>query len=749
MGKISFRESFSKDLGILLPSITAGLVNGILIVIFQSAYAALIFSGPLSEFAARGMGVMLFGAFAMGSIIALTSAFQSTVTAPQDAPTAILAIVAGSIAGSGVGLAGESLFITVVAAIALTALVTGVSFLLLGWFQLGNLVRFIPYPVVGGFLAGTGWVLVKGALGIIAGEKLTIKSIPVFLQTEMLLKWLPGLFFAVLLLVLMRKFRHFFTMPGAILVAFVSFYLILLLTGTPVSHAGEEGWLMDQFRGGAVYSPLMTQDTTQIHWDSIWQQYGDLGSITIISIISLLLNASGLELIARREIDLNRELRASGLANLASAIGGSSVGYMSLSLTALSHRIGSRSRISGLVSAGICGATLLFGWALPSYFPRPLLAGLLIYLGLTFLVEWLYNAWFKLPRIEYVLVILILMVIIIFGFLPGMAVGTAVAIVLFVINYSRIDVVKHVLTGENFQSNVDRPSQDAQLLKKHGNTLYVMQLQGFLFFGTANNILATVRVRALNAPLPSLRYVLLDFRLVTGLDSSALNSFEKLKMLAQSQSFTLIFTNLSEIMKRQLAAANIAEDDQTVIYFDDLDYGMEWVEEKMLHHFPDEKSDGEFADISILESIVSGALHHDLPQATLRNFAKQMHPYFVHKTIPENEHLIVQGAKPVGLYILESGKVTAQLELKNGTIIRLRKMQPGTVIGELSVYLQRPATASVVTNEACTVLFLATQKLRLMEEEHPELAALFHRFIVGILGERVNNSNQTLRAMQQ
>jgi len=83
----------------VLPALSAGAVNGILIVIFQSAYAALIFSGDLSSYVARGIGLMLFGAFVMGTVVALISSFPGTTTAPQDAPSAIFAVIAAAIAG--------------------------------------------------------------------------------------------------------------------------------------------------------------------------------------------------------------------------------------------------------------------------------------------------------------------------------------------------------------------------------------------------------------------------------------------------------------------------------------------------------------------------------------------------------------------------------------------------------------------------------------------------------------------------
>ncbi len=109
---------------------------------------------------------------------------RGVVGSVQDAAAAVLAIVAATTAATGrwhravveataCRLRGPDVFLTVVAAtMVVTLLLTGVTFALLGVFRLGNLVRFVPYPVVGGFLAGTGWLLFKGGIDVAAGVQL-------------------------------------------------------------------------------------------------------------------------------------------------------------------------------------------------------------------------------------------------------------------------------------------------------------------------------------------------------------------------------------------------------------------------------------------------------------------------------------------------------------------------------------------------------------------------------------------------
>jgi len=689
--------------------------------------------------------MMLFGACVMGLIVALTSSFEGTVTAPQDAPTAIMALVAASIATAMTHNAGsEEVFLTLIGAIAITSLITGIVLTLLGRFQLGNMIRFIPYPVVGGFLAGTGWILVKGAIGIMAGSPLALN--PALLNSEVLLRWLPGVLFAFALFFALRRFKHFLMMPGIILATICVFYAILWLVGSTVAEAADFGLLLPALDSGIVWRPLMPADIAKINWGIIVGQSGELLTIMVISIISLLLNASGLELIARQEVDLNQELRSTGLANIVSGIGGSSVGYMSLSLSAFGFRLGSRNRISSIISAGLCGIVLLTGIGVSSYFPKPLLGGLLFYLGMTFLVDWLYSAWFKLPKMEYFLVVAILLTIAMFGFLQGTILGILIAVVLFVINYSRIEVVKHSLTGENYRSNVDRSLRMQHILEEQGVQIEIMKLQGFIFFGTANGVLHRVRERAFNSDLPALRYVLLDFRLVSGLDSSALNSFAKLKMLAENQSFQLVLTSLSDQTGRLFYRGALVEsEDQVIRVLPDLDHGLEWIEDEILEISDDSQIRIERSGPELLAEILqlSGSMGAD----AAAKVATDVMPFVEKRSFKDGEYLIIQGAPPSGIYILESGQVTVQLEKTKTNILRLRRMNPGTVVGELGVYLNYPATAAVVANQSSHTLFISLEALQKMERENPAIAAAFHKFIVQILGERLSNSNKTLQAV--
>jgi SulP family sulfate permease len=203
--------------GRLITSLTAGLIAGVLTITMGTAFSALIFSGPLSGFVSQGISLILFGACIIGALVALTSSYAGTVARPHEIPAAILALIASIIAGSMGSAPGADVFITVVTTVIVTSVATGLFFLCLGYLKAGNLIRFIPYPVIGGFVAGSGWLLITGAFRVMTEKTLTLPNLLYLAQSEVLLKWLPGVFLALVLFVILRWRNHYLVMPAWLL----------------------------------------------------------------------------------------------------------------------------------------------------------------------------------------------------------------------------------------------------------------------------------------------------------------------------------------------------------------------------------------------------------------------------------------------------------------------------------------------------------------------------------------------------
>jgi SulP family sulfate permease len=722
----------------LLPSITAGLIATIVTISTEISLAALIFSGKLSPFLAGGIGLMLFGAFVMGIVVSLTTSLPGIVTIPQDTPAAILALVAASIAASLNQAAPQKIYITILAAIALTSLLMGIFFLLLGRFKASGFVRYIPYPVIGGFLAGTGSLLAKGAFGIMSGMAMTFADLPALFHPDKLILWLPGLIFATALLLALRRFKHSFITPGALVLATALFYGYLFFSHISIADASARGWLLGPFPSGGLYQPLSPNLLGLVDWRTITGQLDKIATILVLSVIALLLNASALEITFQQDIDLNHELLTAGLANIAGGLGGSPVGYQTLGMSTLAHRLGAKSRLVNLISALLCGAALFFGASLISFFPKPVLAGMLLYLGLSFMVEWLVDARKHLPLTDYLLVWIILIIIVTFGFLQGIAAGIFIAAIFFVITYSRIKIIRNILNGRVYHSKVDRPKVHRDLLTERGIEIYILRLQGFIFFGTIQAILETIRARIGDKTQPVLKYILLDFQQVSHLDSSAVFGITRLKQLAQSNGILMVWTQVAASIQRQLERGGLVDEtDDEFIILPTLDHGVEWCENKIL-------SDQGINDLTGFIERMEGQLKRAFPGLEAM---ERLMKYLERKEIKQGEYLMRQGDPPTEMYFIEAGLVTAQLELPDGQVIRLRSIRGGATVGEMGLYLGTVRTASVIATRPSAVYRLSAEALKTMREQDPEVAALLHEWIARLLAERLADNNRTIEAL--
>lgn len=179
----------------------------------------------------------------------------------------------------------------------------------------------------------------------------------------------------------------------------------------------------------------------------------------VIGVLAFLLLAGSLEVATRRDIDLNRELRAAGIANMIGAGGAAFPGFHSLSGSILAHRMGAPVRLTGLIASLVCLAAFFLGAEAMLWLPKTIIGKILFYLGLDLLLEWAYDTRLRLSRSEYALVLVVLAITGAIGMLEGIGAGILIGVVLFVVNYSRTSVVRHSLSGAEFHSNVDRPER--------------------------------------------------------------------------------------------------------------------------------------------------------------------------------------------------------------------------------------------------------------------------------------------------
>ncbi|NEO86026.1 MAG: SulP family inorganic anion transporter [Spirulina sp. SIO3F2] len=567
----------------LLSSLLAGLVTGVIGVIRGISYAALIFAGDLADFLNVGVGLAIYSTAAISVVVALSSSLPGMIATPLAAPTAVLAVLAAAIAAQMSQAPTFAMVNTVVAAIGLGSLLTGVFLWLLGRLQGGKAVSFVPYPVVGGFMAGTGLLLVRGGVQVMCELPLDWETIPLLLQPTQALHWGVGLILGLLLLGVSKRWQQYWVLPSSIFGAIALFYGGLWASHTSTATARTAGWLLGPFPQGGLWRPLSLDQWHSVDWGIILGQSGTLATLVFISLLSLVLTNNGIELAVEREIDLNQELKAVGLANLAAGVGCGMAGNQALPSTLLVHKMGAKHRLSGVFKLIPCSAVLLLGSGFLAFFPKPILGSLLLYLGIDLLVQWLYKSFPKLPLTDYLTIVLIMVVINAVGFLEGVVVGLIMSVVLFLVNYSRIHTTRAEFSGSHQPSNKVRSPHEQVFLSQQGGAIHILQLHGFIFFGRANHLLTAVKERIAEPEQPTLQYLVLDCHLVSGLDSSAVLNFTKIRKLLRQQQVTLIWVGLSPVVKALLAQGEALGDTTVDCYCSPtLETALQWCEDRLL-----------------------------------------------------------------------------------------------------------------------------------------------------------------------
>tara|TARA_B100000029_G_scaffold113187_1_gene105430 strand:+ start:5996 stop:8179 length:2184 start_codon:yes stop_codon:yes gene_type:complete len=719
----------------LLPSLIAGTINGIIFIVSAMSLAALIFTGPLAAYLPQGIGLMLVGSVIFALFSAFTATYPLILIAPQDIPIAILALMSVTIS-SGIGdqLTAQNAYQFIFVAIGITSVLVGIFFWVIGRFRLGKLVRFIPFPVVGGFMAGTGWLIVKFSFTMMTDIELTLENSLSFFQSHVLLQWVPGLVFAVVLLVASRKISHYLLTPGILVGSIFLFYGITFSQGQTYGSLEASGFLLGPFPEGGLFPGTPLPYVADFRWDLFWVHMPAIATMMVLNAISILFNYSGLELIVKEDFDLDKELRLTGYGNILAGFAGTPAGYITLSETSMAYNIGARTRLANIIVAFMCGLTLVFGAKVISIFPKVILGGLLLNLGLDFLVEWLVDTWQRLQKMDYMVIVLILVVIGTIGFLEGIVIGLLMSIALFVIKYSKVEVIKYELTGKTFSSNVGRSDHLKQILEENGDKIFILPLQGFVFFGTANQILERVQRKFDTEPNQELSYLVFDFRQVTGVDSSAVNSFNKLDVMAEKNDFCVLLCGMDDEVHQQFKTENLISDESEIFKaFSDLDHGLEWCEEHIIQH-----------SIS-----TDPGLDQSISEESFKKKFSHVAEFFEFRKEPEGMRIIEQGKNPGGIYFVDSGQISVLLDTGEGNEIRLKTMGKGTVVGEVSLYLGSKASASVVTDEPCNIYYLSKEKFHQLNQNAPDKASELHTYVVKLLSDRLAESNATIRALMR
>ena len=716
-----------------LTDVFAGAICSILSVAYCLSYATLIFAGPLKHLLSYGIAISFLSAVVGGSIVALRSSVPFAVAGPDSSISVVLAALVATVVQRLVANGSSELLEPAIVTLSLATAATGLLLCVLGFTHAGRAIRFVPYPVIGGFLGATGWLLITGAIQVVSDRRPTPFNIDEFIDLAVAAKVGAAAAVAVALYVLQRRSKSPFILPGVLLAGFSVSHLIVLASGSTLAAAQADGWMMRPLPAAGLSLPWKPGAFDGLSWAALPSLAGDLLAVMFVTIINFLLNTTGVEIATRTEAKVERDLKVLGLANLAAAALGGYVSCTSLSRSILVHKTGATGRLCGLTVAAISAAMLIADPAFLGYVPKFLLGGLLVFLGFGLVYQWLVQSSRQLLPLEYLSLLAIAGLIIFWGFIAGVLIGIAIGCATFALSASRVNVIKFGFDGSELRSSLDRGPDELAILAAHGREIQGVALQSYLFFGSANRLYQYVK--ELLGKHAACRFLIFDFRRVTGIDSSATHSFAQIKQAATEANARVVIVNLAPDLQRSFRNAGFISDD--IIIGSDLDRALEFCEQQII-----EARRAEGGESRSLRAWLSEALGNP-------ELADRLVQYCRRLEVQAGDVIARQDEAAASMHFILDGRVGIIVDLAEGRTVRVRSLGPLTTVGEMGLITRRPRSATIQAETASILYELDADAFANIKREQPALSQAILGYVIAVMTERLSFANRAIGVLQR
>ena len=737
----------------ILPKTLAGDVWGGLAAMLVALPSAIAFGvtiyAPLGGgAAAQGALAGILGAMALGLVAATLGGAPRLISAPCAPAAAVLAAFAIEALRNGHDAQSVALMIV------LLGLMAGGLQVGFGLLRLGKLIEYMPYPVVSGYLSGVGLIIIGSQIPKLLGAE---KGATLWQALAAPSTWNgPGLVVGVATAAAMLAAPRFVKrVPAAILglLAGVSAYFALGLAGAvPLATAANPlviGPLGSGAGDGGGFPDALA---------GLWRAAGALDidilamlvfpALTLAGLLSIdtLKTCLVLDAMTRSRHNSNRELVGQGLANIASATLGGVPGAGTMGATLVNLSSGAQTRLSGVFEGVFALVAFLLLGALIAWVPVGALAAILIVIGARMIDRnSLHFLRSRATILDFAVILAVVLTALFVGLIPASGVGILLAILLFVREQIGGAVVRRKLAcDQNFSKRV-RPRQEMEILVARGGCAAICELQGSLFFGTANQLYA-----ALEPELKTRDYLILDMRRVQTVDVTAAHMLEQVKDMLAERGGCLIFSQIPQKLptgrdiRKYLDEVGLLRgkagdgDREAVRVFDEIDQAQEWVEDRIIA-------------AAALELAAETALA--LPDLELfRNRKAQtlaaLEQHMEQRAFQAGEKIFARGDTGDELFLIRRGAVRILLPVSESLSHHLGTFGRGAFFGEMAFLDGEPRSADAVAFSDVELYVLSRAVFDRFAEEHKKAALGLMEGIASVLASRLRYTNAELRALE-
>ena len=704
------------------------------------AFGVTVYSAIGPGYAALGALAGMVGATVIGLVASTLGGTDRLISAPCAPAAAVLSAFA--IALTSQGVAPEVIVLLLI----LLGVLTGIVQMLLGFIGVGGLIKYVPYPVVSGYLSGVALIIIGS-------------QIPKFVGAAAETRW-----WAALMSPGLWDWRSVAIGMATVLVAVLAPKVTKLVPGT----------ILGIVAGLLTYCVLATQDPTmwevtgnplvigslgvskEGYFASITGRWQDIGDLRLGQIAELL--GSALTLAALLSIDTlktcvvidqltrtrhlpNRELMAQGIANITSSVVGGMPGAGTMGATVVNLTSGAKTRMSGVLEGVMCLIAALALGSFLAWVPVAALAGILIVIGIRMIDrEPLRFIESRATVFDFAVVMTVVVVALTISLIAASAAGVAMAIILFVREQIGSSVVHHKGYANQMSSTWVRSEVDSRVIEEKGDQAVIFELQGSLFFGTTQKLYAE-----LEPELSKRNYVVLDLKRVQSVDVTAAHLLRSVRDALEERGAMLLLSGVREKLpngrnlREFLEQTGVVTADDTVVrVFAERDDAIEWVEDRILGER--EGPAEEEAPIQLHQM----HLFSNHKEETLKDLEARLES----RSYKAGETVYALGSVGDAIYWIRRGTIRIFAPLGDGRVRHIASFGRGDFVGGLGFLDDRPHGNDAVALTPADVYVLSREQFDRVAVEHKRLAFDLMTALARTLALRLRHAETELTVLQ-
>ena len=722
-------NDFWGGLSAMLVALPASLAFGVAIV------------APLGP-AYSGAGALsgLLGAFAMGTIAAALGGAPRLISAPCAPAAAVMGALALALSSDPHRDPSSTLVL-----LSLAALLSGALQILYGALGGGTLIKYIPYPVVTGYLSGVAIVIFLKQLPSFLGVP---KGMSLGMGATHIASWNPvsiivGVATIAATLAAPRLTKSVPAPIIGLLGGIAAYFGLAARDESLMALRGNPLLIGPLSEGTSFLSGLMMRATAlpRVQAQDLVAIIGPALTLSVLLSIDTLKTCVLVDALTRSRHQSNREVRAQGLANMVSAAIGGIPGAGTSGATLMNLASGASTARSGVI-AGILAlvAYLVLGPVL-AWAPIPALSALLLVVAMR-MFDWksLGLVRQRSTVVDFGVIMSVIGVAVFVDLIAASATGVFLSILLFTREHMRRRVIHRKLYGDQVSSRRKRLPSEVAILKQRGHEIVVAELQGDLFFGTTDQLLTE-----LEADLAVCRYLILDLRRIESIDFTGVHLLQQIEDRIQERGGRLLYSNLPRALPSGIAGRDyftqvgLVSSPRSKRLFGQLTDAIEWAEDAILAS--EGKAEEAQEDLLNLAEIDFLKGRKADTMLELERAAESRH-------YETGQSIFRQGDQGDELFLVRRGRIRISFSAGADERFHVATFGRGDFFGDMAFLDAGIRSADAVAETPSDVYAIRRGRFDELADKHPRLGQQFLGGLARALALRLRLADGEIRAIE-